>query len=322
MRKLKIVVLDGYTTNPGDLSWDWLKALGETTVYDRTPADLIRERVENADIIFTNKTPLNEEIISGVPNLKYIGLLSTGYNIIDLEAASKRNIVVANIPDYSTGAVAQMTFALLLELCNQAAVHSDAVRKGDWSKSKDFTFWNTPLTELFGKTFGVIGYGKIGHMVADIAIAMKMKVFVCTTHPKESDRRENLFFVTLNDLLKDSDVVSIHTPLTPETKGLVSSGFLRKMKPTAFLINTSRGPAVVDGDLADALNNGIIAGAGLDVLSAEPPESNNPLLTAKNCVITPHIAWASFETRQRLMKIAEENFRAFLSGKPVNTVNK
>lgn len=321
MNFLKIVVLDGYALNPGDLSWDELKQLGETEIYDYTPFDKTIERAEGADIVLTNKTPLMEREISQLPRLKYIGVLATGYNVVDVEAAKKRNIVVTNVPAYGTKSVAQMTFALLLELTQHVQRHSDAVFNGEWTNSRDFCFWKYPLIELDGKTMGIIGFGNIGQAVADIAVAFGMNVLGYSRRRTDQSHRKNFRWAELDELLAESDVVSLHCPLTPETKGIINIETLRKMKKSAFLINTGRGPLVVEEDLAYALNNDIIAGAGLDVLSVEPPKADNPLFRAKNCVITPHIAWATKEARLRLMHTAVENVKAFLKGEPVNVVN-
>ncbi len=314
---MKITVLDGYTTNPGDLSWKWLENLGDCTVYNRTPAELIAERVKDCDIVITNKTPLRKELLETLVNLKYIGLLSTGYNIVDWEFCKEKGIPVCNIPSYSTSAVAQLVFALILELTNSVGIHSSSVHGGRWSACKDFCYWNTPLTELNGKTLGIIGFGKIGKAVATIANAFGMKVIAFTNHPAPF---ENVEFCSIDKLLADSDFVTLHCPLTPLTEGLVNADFLSKMKSSAILINTSRGQVVDESALADALRNGKIAGAGLDVLSVEPPMPDNPLFGLRNCFITPHIAWAGFETRKRLMKICRENVEAFLDGKPQNIV--
>lgn len=318
---MKIVLLDAYTTNPGDLSWEWLGQYGDYTVYDRTPRGKIVERCAGAEIVVTNKTVLDREILEQLPDLKFIELLSTGYNVIDCDYTREHGIPVCNIPAYSTAAVAQHTFALLLELCNRAGLHSESVHRGEWAACSDFCYWKTPLTELLDKTFGIIGFGKIGQAVATIAIAMGMNVLVYTPHPKPEFENEFLHFVTLEELLAKSDVVSLHCPLTPQTEQMVNADFLGKMKQGAYLINTSRGPALDEQAVADALNSGRLAGAGMDVLSVEPPQESNPLLTAKNCIITPHIAWAGLETRSRLMKICQENFAAYFNGKPIHVVN-
>jgi glycerate dehydrogenase len=319
---MKIVILDGYTLNPGDLSWDGMKALGEFTVYDRTPAELVVERSKDAEIIYTNKTPLNKAIFSQLPKLKYIGVLATGYNVVDVNAAKNHGIIVTNIPAYGTKSVAQMTFALLLELCHHVQEHSTAVHNGDWVNSRDFCFCNYPLTELSGKTIGIIGFGRIGQQVAEIAYAFGLKVIGCATHKNPEYSHDNFSWGELDELLGKADIVSLHCPLSPATTGIINKDTIAKMKKSAFLINTSRGPLIDETALAEALNYGIIAGAGLDVLSAEPPKPENPLLNAKNCIITPHIAWATKEARSRLMDIAVQNLNSFLQGNPVNVVNK
>jgi glycerate dehydrogenase len=319
---MKLVVLDGYTLNPGDLNWEGIKKFGNLEVYDRTAESLIVERCKGAEIIFTNKTPLRESVLSQLPDLKYIGVLATGYNVVDVDYAKTRGIAVANVPGYGTASVVQMTFALLLELCQHVQSHSDSVRQGDWASSPDFCYWNYPLIELEGKSIGIIGFGSIGQKVADIATAFGMNIIGFSRTRSDQSYRKNFKWAELNDLLKESDVVSVHCPLFPETQGIINKGSLRLMKRTAFFLNTSRGPLMVDQDLADALNEGIIAGAGIDVLSVEPPSANNPLFKAKNCLITPHIAWATKEARSRLMGIAENNLSSFLNQKPINIVNK
>lgn len=319
---MKIVVLDGYTLNPGDLSWDELNALGEVIIYDRTPSEKIVERADGAEIVLTNKTPLGASEISQLSSLKYIGVLATGYNIVDIEATKNQGIIVSNVPAYGTESVVQMTFSLLLELTLHVQKHSDAVREGKWANSKDFCFWDFPLIELAGKTIGIIGFGSIGQRVADVATAFGMDVIGYSRTQTDQSHRKNFKWASIPDLLVASDVVSIHCPLTAETKGLINRENLQKMKNTAFLINTSRGPIVVDEDLAEALNNGTIAGAGIDVLSVEPPQKDNPLFTAENCIITPHIAWATKEARTRLLAIALENISAYIGGNPINIVNK
>jgi glycerate dehydrogenase len=319
---MKLVVLDGYTLNPGDLNWEGIKKFGNLEVHDRTAESLIVERCKGAEIIFTNKTPLRESVLSQLPDLKYIGVLATGYNVVDVDYAKTRGIAVANVPGYGTASVVQMTFALLLELCQHVQSHSDSVRQGDWAASPDFCYWNYPLIELEGKSIGIIGFGSIGQKVADIATAFGMNIIGFSRTRSDQSHRKNFKWAELNDLLKESDVVSVHCPLFPETQGIINKGSLRLMKRTAFFLNTSRGPLMVDQDLADALNEGIIAGAGIDVLSVEPPSANNPLFKAKNCLITPHIAWATKEARSRLMGIAENNLSSFLNQKPINIVNK
>ncbi len=317
---MKIVMLDAYTTNPGDLSWDFLNDYGDVTIYDRTPAEKIVERAKDADIVVTNKTPITKETIDLLPNLKFIALLSTGYNIVDYVYLKEKGIPVSNIPSYSTDAVAQLVMAFILELSMNVGLHSDSVRHGDWSYSTDFCYWKTPLTELAGKTMGIFGLGKIGRAVAERARAFGMNIaaYVPRIHGDEPDY---IKLLPLDEMLAVSDVVSMHCPLTPETEGIVNGEFISKMKDGAYFINTSRGTVVNENALADALNTGKLSGAGLDVLSTEPPKADNPLLTAKNCFITPHIAWASFETRERLVGIFRENIKAFINGNPQNVIN-
>ncbi|MFI5194549.1 MAG: D-2-hydroxyacid dehydrogenase [Chitinophagales bacterium] len=319
---MKIVVLDGYALNPGDLNWDGLKQMGELVVYDRTPYDKTVERCTGAEAVLTNKAPVRKEAMENLPDLRYIGVLATGFNIIDVETARKKNITVSNIPVYGTASVMQLTFALLLELCHHVQRHSDSVMSGKWSQSPDFSFRDFPLIELAGKTMGIIGFGHIGERVADVAAAFGMHILGSKRHPTDQTHRKNFSWATVTELLEKSDVVSIHCPLSPETEGLINRESLQRMKKTAFLINTSRGPIIVEKDLADALNQGIIAGAGLDVLSTEPPPVDNPLFKAKNCIITPHIAWATKEARTRLIDMAVSNLKAFKEGRPVNVVNR
>lgn len=317
---MNIVVLDGYTLNPGDLTWDGLKRLGSAMIYDRTPSDLVVERASDAEIILTNKTVLPRDAIVALPKLRYVGVLATGYNVVDFAAAKERGIPVTNIPDYGTSSVAQHTFALLLELTQHVGHHAQNVRDGAWTRSKDFCYWDFPLIELHGLTIGIIGFGKIGRAVARLAEAFGMRVLV-HNRSKPKDLSPNYEFVNLDDLLSRSDVVSLHCPLTPENKQFINAERLARMKPSAFLLNTSRGPLLDEQAVANALNSGKIAGAGLDVLSVEPPKPDNPLLTAKNCLITPHIAWATRAARARLMDIAVENIREFVAGRPRNVVN-
>lgn len=318
---MKIVILDGFTTNPGDLSWDWLREYGELTVYDRTKKEEILPRCREAEIVITNKTPLTRTEIDGMPKLRFVALLSTGYNIADGAYLREKGIPLSNIPSYSTNAVAQLVFSFITAFTNAVALHSEAVRDGEWTACPDFCFWKTPLSELQGKTLGIVGFGKIGQKVADIAAAFDMRILAVSGHETDQSARKNFAWVDLDTLARESDFISLHCPLTAETEGLVNAEFLAKCKKTAYLINTSRGP-VVDGQaLAGALNSGKIAGAGLDVLTVEPPQAGDPLLHAKNCLITPHIAWAGFETRARLMSILKDNFAAFFRGEPIHVVN-
>ncbi|MBE0600653.1 MAG: D-2-hydroxyacid dehydrogenase [Firmicutes bacterium] len=317
---MNIVVLDGYTLNPGDLSWEGLENFGELTVYDRTSEDKILERMKDAEVVYTNKTPISKSTIAACPNLKYIGVLATGYNVVDVEAAKERNIPVSNIPVYGTAAVAQMVFALLLEVCHHAAAHSDAVYAGDWTNNQDWCFWNYPLIELAGKTMGVIGFGRIGQNTAKIAVAFGMKVLAYDEYPNDAGRALGEY-VSLDELLAKSDVIALHCPLYPSTQGIINKDNIAKMKDGVILINNSRGPLVVEQDLTDALNTGKVYAAGLDVVSTEPIKADNPLLKAKNCIITPHISWAPKESRQRLMDLATDNLKSFLDGKPNNIVN-
>jgi len=317
---MKIVVLDGYTLNPGDLSWDGLKDLGDVTIHDYTPADQIVARAQDAEILFTNKTPLTAATLAQLDKLTYIGVLATGYNVVDVKAAAARGVAVTNIPTYGTSSVAQMVFALLLELCHHVQLHSDAVRGGEWSASRDFCFWKTPLVELQGKTIGIVGFGRIGRQVAKIADAFGMRVLAQDKFQGPAPELADFRWAELDELLAQSDVVSLHCPLFPDTAGLINQETLARMKPSAFLINTSRGGLIVDQDLSDALNRNQIAGAALDVLSVEPPPADNPLLKAKNILVTPHISWATAEARARLMGIAVDNLKAYLAGKPVNVI--
>lgn len=316
----RIVVLDGFTLNPGDLDWAPLRALGECEIFDRTPPDAVLERARGAAILLTNKTPVPKSVIDALPELRCIGVLATGFNVVDFAVAAARGIPVTNAPGYGTAFVAQHVFALLLELTQHTGRHAQSVREGRWSASPDFSFWETPLVELAGRTLGIVGYGNIGAAVARIALAFGMKVIAASRRARSDV--PDVEFTDVDDLFRRSDVISLHCPLTADTQGLVNSQRLDLMKRDAFLINTGRGPLVVEQDLADALNSGRIAGAGLDVLSAEPPPASNPLLTAKNCLITPHIAWASKAARERLLGIVVENVRAFLAGTPVNVVNR
>lgn len=315
---MKIVVLDGYTLNSGDLDWSELRALGPCEVFDRTPSGELSARAQAAEIILTNKTVLTAAHIASLRALQYIGVLATGTNVVDLAAARARNIPVTNVPAYGTHSVAQATFALLLELTNQVGHHAQTVRAGRWTKNPDWCYWDAPLIELHGTTMGIVGYGRIGRAVATLARAFGMNVLVHSRSPVADSSVAN---ISLDELFARADVVTLHCPLTPETRHLVNDRMLALMKPTAFLINTSRGPLVDEAALASALTNGTIAGAALDVLSVEPPPAENPLLGARNCIITPHHAWGTRAARARLLKAAVENVKAFLAGKPQNVVN-
>ena len=318
---MKIVILDGYTTNSGDLSWDSIKQLGDLTVYDRTGNDQIISRCQDAEAVLTNKVILSAEIISALPKLKYIGVMATGYNVVDIEAARNRGIVVTNVPAYSTASVAQLVFAHLLNIASQVALHDSQVHEGKWVNSVDFCFYAAPLIELDGKQIGIVGLGQIGSAVARIAQAMGMKVAAYTSKSQEQ-LGDGITKMSLEQLFATSDVVTLHCPLTPDTKYIVNADRLATMKANAIIINTGRGPLVNEQDLADALNNGTIAAAAVDVLSCEPPKTDNPLLTAKNCHITPHIAWASQAARTRLIATLASNLQAFINGNPVNNVAK
>ena len=317
---MKIVVLDGYATNPGDLSWEWLRNYGDLTVNWRCEDCEITEKAKDADIVINNKCNMTREILNELPKLKYIGLQSTGYNAVDIVAAKENGIIVSNVPAYSTNEVAQHTFALLLEITNHIGSYSDAVHNGDWSNAPNFCFYLEPLDELNNKTFGIIGFGSIGKRVYQIAKAFGMKVIVNTPHPN-NEEFPDIEFCSLDELLETSDIITCHCPLTDKTTKLINENTISKMKEDAVFINTSRGAVVDDKALANALNEGRIKAAGLDVLSVEPPKADNPLLSAKNCYITPHIAWGATQTRARLMKTIEENLKAFLEGKPQNVVN-
>jgi glycerate dehydrogenase len=318
---MKIVVLDGYTENPGDLSWEGLEQLGDLTVYDRTDEKDILERIEDAEAVITNKTPLSAETIAACDKMKYIGVLATGYNVVDIDEAKKQGIPVANIPTYGTAAVAQYAIALLLEICHHVWHHSETVHAGKWTKSPDFCYWDYPLIELDGKTMGIIGFGRIGQNVANIANALGMKVLAFDAYKNPDLEHEMCSYAELDELLRLSDVISLHAPLFPETEGIINKNSIAKMKDGVIILNNSRGQLIVEEDLKDALESGKVAAAGLDVVSSEPIKADNPLLAAENCIITPHISWAPKETRQRLMNIAVDNLKAFLDGKPVNIVN-
>ena len=318
---MKIIVLDGFAANPGDLSWEGIKALGECVIYDRTAPEEVLERAAGAEVLLTNKVIINAEHMAALPELKYIGVLATGYNVVDTVAAKERGIVVTNIPSYSTASVAQMVFAHILNISQQVQHHSEEVHKGRWTNSKDFCFWDTPLIELRDKKIGLVGLGNTGYTTARVAIGFGMQVYALTSKshfqlPPEIKKMD------LDQLFSECDIISLHCPLTPETHEMVNARRLAMMKPTAILINTGRGPLINEQDLADALNSGKIFAAGVDVLSTEPPHADNPLLTAKNCYITPHIAWATLEARERLMNIAISNLQAYIAGTPENVVKE
>lgn len=314
---MKLTILDGHAVNPGDLPWDEFKKFADITVYERTPADLLVERIGDSDAIFLNKIIIDESVLSKCPNLKYIGVLATGYNVIDLEAARKHNVIVTNIPAYSTDSVAQHVFAFILHFTNLVASHNESVQKGNWVTCPDFCYWENPLMELKDKTLGIFGFGSIGSKVAEIAKAFGMKVICCTRTNKPGLPEQ----VSFEELLKRSDFVSLHAPLTDKTKNIINKDSLKLMKKSAYLINTARGGFIVEKDLADCLNKNEIAGYAADVVLEEPMKADSPLLGAKNCVITPHIAWAPLETRSRLQKIALENLKAYIDGKPQNVVS-
>ena len=319
---MKAVVLDGYTENPGDLSWDWLGKLGEYTVYDRTPggeAEIIR-RIGEADVVITNKVPISDAVIDACPGLKYIAVTATGYNVVDYEYAKRRGIPVSNVPAYGTAAVAQFAIAMLLEICHHIAHHSQAVHEGRWEHAEDWCFWDYPLIELDGKTLGIIGFGRIGQQTGRIAKALGMTVLASGSRPTESGRAI-AEYVEQAELFTRADVIALHCPLFPETQGIINKDSIAKMKDGVIIINNSRGGLVVEQDLADALNSGKVAAAGLDVVSTEPIKGDNPLLTAKNCIITPHMSWGSKGSRQRIMDCTVNNIRAFLHGTQENVVN-
>ena len=320
---MKIIILDGYTENPGDLSWAGLEAFGELTVYDRTPLDdeqAAIARIGDAEIVFTNKTPITRTVIDSCPNLKFISVLATGYNVVDYQYAREKGIPVTNIPAYGTASVGQFAIALLLEVCHHIGHHNKAVHEGRWEHNDDWCFWDYPLIELAGKTMGIIGFGRIGQATGRIAKALGMKVIAYDSYPNESGKAL-AEYVDLETVLKTSDVIALHCPLFPETQGIINRENIAKMKDGVIILNNSRGPLIVEQDLADALNSGKVYAAGLDVVSTEPIKGDNPLLGAKNCIITPHISWAPKESRQRIMDCAAENVKAYLSGNPVNVVN-
>ena len=310
---MKIVVLDGYTLNPGDLNWDGFQQFGDVAVHDRTDftPDSVIAAIGDADVIFTNKTPLTKVVLEKVPSVKYIGVLATGYNVVDTAAAKELGIKVTNIPTYGTAAVAQYTFALLLELCHHVGAHADAVKNGEWTKCPDFCFWNYPLVELAGKNMGIIGFGRIGQATAKIAQAFGLNILAVANHQNPALESDTCKYVTLDELLAQSDIISLHCPLLESTQGIINKNNIAKMKDGVLIVNTSRGPLVVEQDLCDALNSGKVGGAALDVVSSEPISATNPLLQAKNCIITPHIAWASVEARNRLMQIIAGQIKDF-----------
>lgn len=320
---MKIVILDGYTENPGDLSWKGLEELGELTVYDRTTggAAQVIERIKDAEIIYTNKTPVSRMVLEACPQVRFIGVLATGYNVVDVDAARERGVLVCNIPTYGTEAVGQFAIGLLLEICHHIGHHSEAVRGGRWSSNPDWCFWDYPLIELAGKTMGIIGYGRIGQATGRIAQALGMKVLACDAHENPELVNENCHYTDLETLFAESDVISLHCPLFPETEGMINKDNIAKMKNGVILLNNSRGPLIVEKDLAEALESGKVYAAGLDVVSTEPIKEDNPLLNAPNCIITPHISWAPKESRQRLMDVAVDNLVQFLNGNPIHVVN-
>jgi glycerate dehydrogenase len=317
---MKLVILDGYALNPGDLSWDSLQQVADVEVHERSPEAEIVTRAAGAEMVLTNKTPLSAATLAQLPKLKYIGVLATGYNVVDTAAARERGIVVTNIPTYGTASVAQFAIALLLELCHHVGLHGEAVRKGEWSQNPDWSFWKTPLIELSGRTLGIVGFGRIGRQTAAIGAALGMKIVANDSSETNAPDYPDFAWKSVDDLVREADVVSLHCPLFADNKGMIHRERLAQMKRSAFLLNTSRGPLVVDQDLADALNEGVIAGAGLDVLSVEPPLASNPLLSARNCIVTPHIAWATKEARSRLLDTAVANVNAFLAGRVQNAV--
>ena len=316
-RQERIVLLDGFTLNPGDLDWSGFEALGTLVVYDRTSLDKIVERIGDAAIVVTNKTPIDSKVLDACPNIRYIGVLATGYNVVDVAAASARGIVVTNIPTYGTTAVAQYVFALLLELCHHVGEHGRAVKAGRWANSEDFCFWDYPLIELAGKTMGIIGLGRIGRSTARIASALGMRVLAFDAYEDPGAKAEGIVYVPLDDLLRNSDVISLHCPLTDQTKGMVNRQSISRMKDGVLIINTSRGPLIVEKDLAEALDSGKVGGAAVDVVATEPPAADNLLVASENCIVTPHIAWAPRESRKRLMDIAVDNLAVVLQGKEV-----
>ncbi len=319
---MKIVVLDGYTENPGDLTWDGLEKLGDLVVYARTETEKIKERIADAEIVIVNKTKIDKTVLDDCPSIKYIGVLATGYNNVDVEYAKEKGVLVANVPTYGTFAVGQFAIALLLEICHRIGHHDKVVHEGNWTHNADWCFWDYPLIELAGKTMGIIGFGRIGKTTGRIGKALGMKIIAYTPQPQAEEKKEVEFLEKLDDLFAQADVVVLHCPLFPETKEIINKINIEKMKDGVIIINNSRGGLVNEKDLAEALKSGKVYAAGLDVVSTEPIEEENPLLMAPNCIITPHISWASKESRERLLSIASDNVAAFISGKPLNIVNK
>lgn len=324
---MKIVVLDGCTLNPGDLSWEGIEKLGEFTVYDRTDytgedKEKIIERAKGAEVIFTNKTPITKEIMDELPRLKYVGVLATGYNVVDLKVAKEKGIIVTNIPAYGTNSVVQMSMALLLEICDTVGFHNESVHDGEWENCADFCYWKKPIIELYGKTMGIVGYGSIGKAMAKAAEALGMKLLVFTPHPVYSLENDNMKFADLDTLFSKSDVISLHCPLFDNNKEMINKTSISRMKDGVIIINTARGGLIAEKDLRDALESGKVYAAAVDVVSTEPIKKDNPLRHAKNCIMTPHIAWAAKEARQRLMDIAEDNLKKYIEGNPINVVNK
>jgi glycerate dehydrogenase len=318
---MRIVVLDGYTLNPGDNPWDPIRPLGELVVHDHTAESDVVARAAGAEIVLTNKTPISAAAIEALPQLRFISVLATGYNIVDTAAAAKRGIAVSNVPIYGTDSVAQFVMALLLEMVQHVGLHDSAVKAGEWTRGRDFCFWKTPLIELAGKTMGIVGFGRIGRRVGELAAAFGMKVIANTPHPKNPPAYAGFDWKSIDEIFAQSDFISLHCPLTADNREFVNAALLSKMKKSAMLINTARGLLINEADLAAALNSGQLAGAAVDVVSAEPIKAENPLLNAKNLIITPHIAWATHAARQRIMQMTADNIRAFQNGKPVNVVN-
>ena len=319
---MKIVVLDGYTENPGDLSWDSLGDLGDLTVYDRTPQEKVVERIGDAQAVYVNKVAIGRDVMEKCPSIRFIGVLATGYNVIDVEAAKEKGIVVCNVPTYGTCSVAQYAIALLLELCHHVGEHSACVKAGEWTDNADWCYWKYPLTELSGKKMGIIGFGRIGRMTGKLAAAFGMEVLAFDSYPLADTEIEGCRYASLDEVIENSDVISLHCPLFPETREIINKSTISRMKHGVMIINTSRGPLICEKDLADALESRKVAGAAVDVVSKEPIQKDNPLLKAPNIIITPHIAWAPRESRQRLMDVAVGNLKAYLNGEPVNVINR